>query len=237
VAVILAVAAPAAVAAKAATTTIPIVFNLGDPIQFGLVASLNKPGGNLTGVAHMTAELVGKRLDLLHDLVSGATVVAALVNPANPIASEEEAKSLREATRRLGMQLHVLPASNPSEIDAAFLSLVEFRAGALVVSADTLFTNRKEQIIALAARHEVPAVYVYPSFAAAGGLMSYGDDLVESYRQAGTLAGKILQGARAADLPVQQAVKLELIINLKTAKALGLTVPQTLLARADEVIE
>ena len=225
-------------AAKAATSTIPIVFETGiDPVLSGLVASLNRPGGNITGVSLLNAELAGKRLDLLHELLPTATAIALLVNPTNPSNSELETTSLRDAAHALGLQAHVLQASTPSEIDTAFGTLVEVRAGALVVAGDSLFTSRRNQIIALAARHAVPAIYIYREFASAGGLMSYGTDLADSYRQLGRYTAKILKGARPADLPVQQVVKLELVINLKTAKALGLTIPATLLARADEVIE
>jgi ABC-type uncharacterized transport system substrate-binding protein len=228
---------PPALAAKAATSTIPIVFNLGiDPVQSGLVASLNRPGGNITGVVNFTTELAAKRLDLLHELVPKATVAALLVNPTNPV-NDPETRSAEDAARTLGMQVHVLRASTPIEIDAAFGALVELRAGLLVVSGDPVLTNRLDQIVALAAGHAVPAIYLWREFAAAGGLMSYGSNLADNYRQAGVYTGKILNGAKPADLPVQQIVKLELIINLKTARTLGLTVPLTLLGRADEVIE
>jgi ABC-type uncharacterized transport system substrate-binding protein len=237
VTLILAVATLAALAAKAATPTIPIVFNVGDPVEAGLVASLNRPGANLTGVANMTAELMPKRLELLHELVPTATVVAVLVNPTNPVGTETETRNLRDAARLLGVHLHVLSASRASEIDAAFETLAELRARALFVSGDPFFTNRRDQVVALAARHAVPAIYVWREFVTVGGLMSYGNDLADGYRLAGILASKILRGARPADLPVQQAVKLNLVINLKTAKALGLTVPQLIFARADEVIE
>jgi putative ABC transport system substrate-binding protein len=230
--------APQAVAAKAATATIPIVFTVGlDPVQLGLVASLNRPGGNITGVTSLTAELAAKRLDLLHELLPTAAVVAVLVNPTNPATTEAETRSLRDAARSRGLQMHVLGASNESEIDAAFRTLVQFRAGGLVVGADPFFDNPTDQIVALAARHAVPAIYVWREFAAAGGLMSYGTDLADTMRQAGVLAGKILKGAKPADLPVQQVVKVGLVINLKTAQALGLTVPMTLSGRADEVVE
>ena len=228
---------PAAFAAKAATSTIPIVINVGvDPVQAGLVTSLNRPGGNITGVANFSAELAAKKLDLLHELVPTASLVALLANPSNPI-TELEIRSLQDAARALGLQAHVLQASTASEIDAAFGSLVEFRGGALVVSADAFLNNRRDQVVALAARHAVPAIYAIRETVAAGGLMSYGPDLNDFYRQTGIYTGKILKGATPADLPVQQVVKLELVINLKTAKALGLTVPQPLLGRADEVIE
>jgi putative ABC transport system substrate-binding protein len=238
VTVIVAVAgAPAAFAAKGATKAIPIVFNQGvDPVQSGLVASLNRPGGNVTGVTILTAEMAGKRLDLLRELLPTATAVALLVNPTNPVTASETA-SLEDAARVLGLQAHALEARSPSEIEAAFGALIGLQAGALVVSADPLFTNHRAQIIALAARHAVPAIYAYRLYPAAGGLMSYGADLADSYRQTGIYTGKILRGASPADLPVQQAVKIELVINLKTAKAFGLTIPPTLLARADEVIE
>ena len=226
-----------AVAAKAATSTIPIVFVVGiDPVQSGLVASLNRPGGNVTGVVILSEELAAKRLDLLHELVPKAAVVAVLVNPTNPV-SDPQTRNLQDAARSLGLQLHVLRASTASEIDAAFASLVELRAGALVFGGGPFFTNQRVQIVGLAARHSVPAIYGVRLFPAAGGLMSYGADLADSFRQAGVYAGKILKGAKPADLPVEQAVKLELVINLKTARTLGLTVPLTLLGRADEVIE
>jgi putative ABC transport system substrate-binding protein len=238
VTVIVAVAgAPAAFAAKGATETIPIVFNQGiDPVQSGLVASLNRPGGNITGVTILTAELARKRLDLLHELLPTATVVALLVNPTNPVTASET-RSLEDAARILGLQAHGVEARSPNEIDAAFEALIGLRARALVVSTDPLFTNQRAEIIALAARHSVPAIYAYRLFPAAGGLMSYGADLADSYRQTGVYTGKILKGVKPADLPVQQAVRIDLVINLNTAKALGLTIPPTLLARADEVIE
>ena len=185
----------------------------------------------------MTAELAGKRLELLHELVPTAAVIGLLVNPTNPAATESETRNLQDAVSSLGLQLHILPASTPSEIDRAFGTLVELPADALVVSTDPLFTNQRAQIVALAARHAVPAIYIWREFVAAGGLMSYGTDLNGSHRQAGIYTGKILKGAKPADLPVQQVVKVELVINLKTAKTLGLTIPLTLSGRADEVIE
>jgi putative ABC transport system substrate-binding protein len=228
---------PSALAAKAATSTIPIVFVVGlDPVQAGIVASLNRPGGNITGVALLSAELAAKRLDLLHELVPTATLVALMVNPTNAV-SDSMTRNLQDAARSLGLQVHVLRASTPGEIDTAFGALVELRAGVLVLGGDPFFTNRRAQIVALAARHAVPAIYGARLFPAAGGLMSYGTDLADSFREAGVYAGKILKGAEAADLPVQQAVKLDLVINLETAKALGLKVPLPLLGRADEVIE
>ena len=238
VTVIAAVGIPPTFAAKAATSTIPIAFLVGiDPIEFDLIASLNRPGGNITGVAILTAELAAKRLELLHELVPTAAVIALLVNPTDPAATQSETRNLQDAVRSLGLQLHILPASTPSEIDRAFGTLVELHADALVVSTDPLFTNQRAQIVALAARHAVPAIYVWREFVEAGGLMSYGTDLTDSYRQAGIYTGKILNGAKPADLPVQQVVKVQLFINLTTAKTLGLTIPLTLSGRADEVIE
>jgi putative ABC transport system substrate-binding protein len=227
-----------AFAAKAATSTIPIVFETGiDPVRSGLVASLNQPGGNVTGVSLLNAELAGKRLDLLHELLPTAAVVALLVNPANPSNTELETTSLQDAARALGLQVHVLRASTSGEIDAAFEALGDIRAAALVVAGDAFFTSHRNEIVALAGRYTVPAIYIYREFAEAGGLMSYGTDLADSYRQVGIYTGKILKGAKPADLPVQQVVKLELVINLKTAKTLGLTIPLSLLGRADEIIE
>jgi putative ABC transport system substrate-binding protein len=237
VTVIATVGPPPAFAAKAATSTIPIVFVVGiDPVQAGLVASLNRPGGNITGVAILSAELAAKRLDLLHELVPTATLVALLVNPTNAVTGSMT-RNLQDAAGSLGLQLHVLPASTAGEIDAAFGALAEIRAGVLVLGGDPFFTNQRARIVALAARHAVPAIYGVRLFPAAGGLMSYGPDLADSFRQAGVYTGKILKGAEPAELPVEQAVKVELVINLKTAKRLGLTVPQLLLGRADEVIE
>jgi putative ABC transport system substrate-binding protein len=235
--VIVAAGAPPAFAAKAATSAIPIVFVLGiDPVQSGLVASLNRPGGNITGVALIFTELAAKRLELLHELVSTASIVALLVNPTNPVA-DPVTRSLQDAARSLGLQTHVLRASAANEIDAAFGALVELRADALVLGGDPFFTNQRTQIVALAARHAVPAIYEFRLFPAVGGLMSYGADLVDSFRQAGVYTGKILKGANPADLPVEQPTRFELVVNLKTAKALGLTIPQSILLRADEVIE
>jgi len=237
VTVIVARGVPTVQAAKAATATIPIVFTLGvDPVQFGFVASLNRPGGNITGVV-LLAELAAKRLDLLHEVLPTASIAALLVNPTNTANAEAQTTGLRDAAQSLGLQLHVLSASSASEIDGAFAKLVELRASALVVAGDPFLTSRRAQIVALAARHAVPAIYAWREFAAAGGLMSYGPDLADGSRLAGVYTGKILKGASPADLPVQQAVKIELVINLKTAKTLGLTIPLNLLARADEVIE
>jgi len=224
-------------AAKSATSTIPIVFVVGvDPVALGLVASFARPGGNLTGLSMLTAELNPKRLELLSELVPQAGVIALLVNPNNPRAARLIA-DMQEAARAMGVQLPILKAGSETEIDAAFASLVELHAGALVVGNDPFFNNRREQLVALASRHAVPAIYEWREFAASGGLISYGTSLTSVYRQSGIYAGKILNGAKPADLPVQQPTKFELVINLKTAKALGLTVPQSILARADEVIE
>ena len=229
---------PAALAAKAASTTIPIVFFTGaNPVQVGLVASLNRPGGNLTGVTSLNVEVGPKRLELLHELIPTATVVALLVNPTNPPLAETLARDLQAAARSLGLQLHVLQASTEDDFDTVFANLVKLRVGGLVIGSDIFFVSRIEQLAALTVRHAVPAIFQYREFAASGGLMSYGGSLADSFRQVGTYAGRILKGEKPADLPVQQSTKVELFINLRTAKALGLTVPPTLLARADEVIE
>ena len=228
---------PAALAAKAASSTIPIVILVGvDPVQIGLVAGLNRPGGNVTGLAALTVEVEAKRLEVLHELLRTSAAVALLVNPNNPV-TEPETKVIRDAARSLGLQLHVLDASTEGEIDAAFGKLIELRAGGLLVSVDAFLTSQRDQIVALAARHAVPAIYGVREFATAGGLMSYGTDLADAYRQVGIYAGKILKGAKPADLPVQRVVRVEFVINLKTAKTLGLTFPITLLVRADDVIE
>ena len=237
VAVIVAGGTPAAFAAKAATSIIPTVILVGsDPVQLGLVGSLNRPGGNVTGLAVLTVELEAKKLELLHELLPAATAIALLVNPTN-VLTESETKDLHSAARSLGLQLHVLKASTESQIDAAFAAPVELRATGLIVSVDTFLNNSRGQIVALAARYAVPAIYGFRDFVNAGGLMSYGTDLVDVYRQQGIYAGKLLRGARPADLPIQQVTRVTLVINLKTAKTLGLTFPTTLLGRADEVIE
>jgi putative ABC transport system substrate-binding protein len=238
VSVIAATTTPAALAAKAATTTIPIVFETaGDPVQLGLVASLNQPGGNVTGITQLTVGLVPKELELLHELVPTARVIALLVNQANSIVAETETSELLSAARTLGLELRVLNASTERDFDAAFANVIRLQAGGLVIATDISFTSHGEQLAMLAARHAVPAVYKGREFAASGGLMSYGSDITDSYRLAGVYAGRILKGGKPADLPVQQATKIELIVNLKTAKALGINVPNTLIGRADEVIE
>jgi putative ABC transport system substrate-binding protein len=224
-------------AAKAATSTIPIVFTgASDPVESGLVASLGRPGGNVTGVSVFSVELMAKRLELLHELVPKATVIAMVVNPDNA-GAESYTRGAPEATRSLGQQLHVLSARTEQEIDAAFARLAQLRADALVVAPDPFFNVRREQIVGLAVRHAVPAIFDFREFAAAGGLMSYGPSLSEVYRQAGIYTGKILDGAKPGDLPVLQPTNVELVINQKTAKALGLTIPQSLRVRADEVIQ
>jgi putative ABC transport system substrate-binding protein len=227
-----------ALAAKAATTKIPIVFATGvDPVAAGLVASLNRPGGNATGVTILSAETEAKRLELLYELLPTATIMALLVNPTNPPLAEPTTEALQGAARKLALQLHVLRASTEREFDPAFASLIELRASALVIGGDQFFNSRMEQLAALALRHRIPAIYAVREFAAAGGLMSYGAALMDAYRMAGVYTGRILKGAKPAELPVQQSTKVELVINLKTAKTLGLTFPITLLGRADEVIE
>jgi putative ABC transport system substrate-binding protein len=228
---------PAAFAAKAATSTIPSVFAVGvDPVRSGLVASLNRPGGNMTGVAMLAGELAPKLLELLHELVPTAAVIGVLTNPTNPL-SKSEMRELQEGARSLQLQLSVLNASTAGDIDAAFAALVEHKAGALVVAGDAFLYVQRHQIVALAARHGMPAVCWRPEFTQIGGLMSYGISLTDVYRQIGIYTGRILKGAKPADMPIQQITKVPLVINLKTAKALDLTVPQSLLARADEVIE
>ena len=228
---------PALLAAKAATSAIPVAFFVGvDPVEMGLVASLNRPGGNLTGVTGLSVELVPKRLEVLHELVPAATAMALLVNPTNPNAATQT-RDLQAAARRLGLTLHVLQAASERDFEAVFAELATLKAGALVVGADGLFVRRGEELGALALRHRVPAIFQDRAFAAGGGLTSYGASIPDGYRVVGVYAGRLLKGEKAADLPVQQATKVELVINLKTAKALGITVPLPLLGRADEVIE
>jgi putative tryptophan/tyrosine transport system substrate-binding protein len=239
--VIAAAAIQATLAAKAATNTIPIVFGIGsDPVQLGLVTSLNRPGGNITGVTvpgNLNAAVTGKRLELLHELAPATGVIALLTNPSTPV-TEVETKALHEAARALGVELRVLNVVNASEIDTAFATtLAKEHPVPAVVSNDPFFTNQRVRLVVLAARHAIPAIYAYREFAAAGGLMSYGPNLADSYRLVGTYVGRILKGAKPTDLPVQQAVKVELVINLNTANALGITFPLPLLGRADEAIE
>jgi putative ABC transport system substrate-binding protein len=237
VSVIIAVAAVSALAAKKATSTIPIVFaGVNDPIGLGLVASLAQPGGNITGFSNISSQLTPKRLDLLCELLPHATVIALLVDPNNP-GTNALIEVSQEVARAKRVQLPILKASTESEIDAAFASLVQMQAGGLVVGPSPFFTGRSDQLVALASRHAVPAIYYLRSFAKAGGLISYGDSSLPAFREAGIYAGRILKGEKPADLPVQQPTKFELLINLKTAKELGLTVPQSFLARADEIIE
>jgi len=225
-------------AAKSATSTIPIVFASAiDPVKAGLVASLSRPGGNMTGVTNQDVEVGPKRLELLHELLPGATSIAVLVNPANPTLAEQFMNGVEPAAHTLGMTLHVVQAATESDLDTAFATVVQLRADALVISPDIFFGSQNGQLAVLALRHALPAVYLDRPFAAAGGLVSYGASESEYFRLLGVQVGRILNGENPADLPVQQATKIELIINLKTAKALGLTVPQSLLARADEVIE
>jgi putative ABC transport system substrate-binding protein len=226
-----------ALAAKAATSTIPIVFISGDDaVAAGLVASLARPGGNLTGVSFLVVDLTAKLLELLSELVPRANVIALLVNPTNPL-TERLTKVAQEAARAKGVQISFLKAGTEREIDAAFTSLSQLKAGALVVGADSFFAAQRDQLVALASSHAIPVIYPFREWVTAGGLVSYGPSLTDVYRQAGSYAGKILKGAKPADLPVQQPTRFELVINLKTANALGLSVPQALLARADEVIE
>jgi putative ABC transport system substrate-binding protein len=229
---------PGALAAKAATTTIPIIFQAGvDPVAAGLVTSLSRPGGNLTGISQLLTATVAKQMEVLHELVPKASVIALLVNPTNSIFSEALLRDLMAAARTLGLQLHVLQASSERDFDTAYATLLDLRAGALVIGPDLFFLSQRDQLVALAARHSVPAIYPWREGAIAGGLISYGSSQAETYRQVGIYTGRILKGEKPADLPVQQSTKIELIINIKTAKALGLSIPITLIGRADEVIE
>jgi putative tryptophan/tyrosine transport system substrate-binding protein len=234
--VIAAFGSPSARTAKSASAMIPIVFASADPVGEGLVASLARPGGNLTGFSIMAPDLEPKRLELLSELIPQAGVIVLLVNPNNP-NTERMIRDVQEAAREKGVQLQILKASSESEIDATFTTLVQEHAGALIVGADPFFGSRREQLVALASRHAVPAIYFWHEFVVAGGLISYGPSLAGTWRQVGIYVGKILNGAKPADLPVEQPTKFELVINLRTVKALGLTVPQSILARADEVIE
>ena len=238
VAVIAATSTPAALAAKAATATRPIVFETAaDPVQLGLVASLDRPGGNVTGVTQTNVEVASKRLELLHELLPTATIMALLVNPADPDLAKSTSGEVLSAAHTLGLELHVLNASTESDFDEVFAKIIQLQVRGLVIGSGPFLTSRSEQLAALALRHAVPAVFQWRQFTAAGGLMSYGADVTESYRLAGNYTGRILKGDKPANLPVQQAIKVELFLNLKTAKALGLTIPLPLLGRADEVIE
>jgi putative tryptophan/tyrosine transport system substrate-binding protein len=238
VAVIVTSSTPAALAAKAATGEIPVVFGIAfDPVELGLVASLNRPGGNLTGVTSLNIEVAPKRLELMHELLPSVTSMALLVNPAVPALAEPVSRSSQAAAQALGLQLHAVHASSDRDFDAVFERLIQLRAGALVIGPDNLFTIHKEQLAKLTVRHAIPAISQYREFAAAGGLMSYGTSETEYYRLVGTYAARVLKGDKPADLPVQQSTKVELFLNLKTAKALGITVPLPLSGRADEVFE
>jgi putative tryptophan/tyrosine transport system substrate-binding protein len=238
VAVIVAGGTVSALAVKAATATIPIVFEVGvDPVASGLVASLDRPGGNVTGVTNLNVEVGPKRLELMHELLPSVTVIAALVNPTSSVLAEPYVRGLQAAARGFGLQLHVLNASTEQEFDKVFAELVQLRAGGLVITSDQFFASRIEQLAALTVRHAMPAIYQYHAFVNAGSLLSYGASETDNFRQVGNYVGKILKGEKPAGLPVIQSAKVELIVNLKAAKALGLTVPMSLLGRADEVIE
>jgi putative ABC transport system substrate-binding protein len=238
VSLILAAGSPTvALAAKSVTTSIPIVFdNSADPVQLGLVASLNRPGGNVTGVTTISGELEAKRLGLLRELVPSATSIAVLANPTRP-GLDAQLAQIQHAARVLGLSLHILKARSEGDLDAAFATLIQLRAGALIITTDALFTERRDQIVALTRRYSVPAMFQFREFAVAGGLISYGPSFGESYRQAGILAGRILKGEKPADLPVIQSTKFAMVINIKTAKALGIEVPVSMQMLADEVIE
>jgi putative ABC transport system substrate-binding protein len=238
VAVLIASTTPSVLALNAATNEIPIVFFVaGDPVALGLVASLNRPGGSLTGTTSMTLEVGSKWLQLLHEIVPAASDFAVLVNPTSPALAKAQANDLQAAARALGLQLHVLQASTDSDFDTVFTRLGQLKAGGLVISSDSFFFARSGRLAALAIRHGIPAVFGFPEFAKAGGLISYGASVTEQHRTIGIYAGRILKGEKPADLPIQQSTKVELVINLKTAKALGITVPNTLIGRANEVIE
>jgi len=229
---------PGALAAKSATKVIPIVFQAGvDPVAAGLVASLSRPEGNLTGVSQLLSSTFAKQIELLHELIPKTGIIALLINPTNQLHSKPLLKDLEVGARTLGLQLQFVRASAPGDFDMAYATLRELQAGGLVIGPDIFFLAQRDQLVALAARHSVPAIYPWREGATAGGLMSYGSSQTETYRQLGIYTGRILKGERPADLPVQQSTKVEFIINLKTAKALGLTVPNTLIGRADEVIE
>jgi putative ABC transport system substrate-binding protein len=238
VTVIAASSTPAAFAAKATTKTIPIVFEMGfDPVEVGLVASLNRPGGNLTGVTNSGVEVAPKQLELLHELVPMATSIALLVNPINRALTERLVRDTQAAAGKLGLQLHILHASADGDFDAVFAALKQLHAGALMIGADVFFIERSKQLAELTVRHTIPASFHFREFVIGGGLMSYGGSITDAHRLVGVYTGRILKGDKPADLPVLQATKFELVINLKTAKALGLNIPDKLLALADEVIE
>jgi putative tryptophan/tyrosine transport system substrate-binding protein len=238
VAVIVALGIPSIAAAKGATTTIPIVFSGSlDPIAVGFIASLARPGGNITGITTLGVELGPKRLELLHELVPNATSIALLVDPNNPISADAQSRDVLEAARKLGVQPHILDASSEADFESAFANLSRLRAGGLVISNSPIFVSRTDQLGALTLRHAIPSIFQFREFAAAGGLMSYGTDAADSLRLVGSYVGRILKGEKPGDLPVQQATKIESIINLRTAKALGLTIPETLLATANELIQ
>jgi putative tryptophan/tyrosine transport system substrate-binding protein len=238
VAVIATSSTPAALAAKTVTAKVPIVFETAaDPVEIGLVASLSRPGGNVTGITQSSNQTTPKRLELLHELLPNARVMVLLVNPAVPVLAEPQSNSVRSAARTMGLELHVLDASTEGELEAAFVKLRELKASGLVIAGDAFFTSHSKTLAALATRYRVPAVYQWREFAADGGLMSYGSNVTETHRLVGTYAARILKGDRPADLPVQQATKVELYINLRTAKALGISVPLPLSGRADELFE
>jgi putative ABC transport system substrate-binding protein len=229
---------PAALAAQAATKTIPIVFEIGsDPVELGLVTRLNQPGGNITGVTSLNLEMGPKRLELLHNVIPAATLVGLLINPTNPRLAETNIKSIQSAGRTFGLEMRVLHASTEDEVEAAFTELKQIKAGGLLIAADPFFSSHVKQLATLSVRHAMPTVYQFREFAVAGGLLSYGANFTETFRVVGNYTGRILKGEKPADLPVQQATAVELIINQKTAKTLGITVPQALISRADEVIE
>jgi putative ABC transport system substrate-binding protein len=238
VAVIAASTTPSALALKAVTKTVPVVFVVGtDPVKVGLVTSLAQPGGNITGVTVLNVELIAKSLELMHNVMPSAATIAVLLNPANVRQAATEREIVQDAARTLGRHVVILNASKPSEIDAAFATIVGERLGALVVSGENFFLSQRDRLVGLAARHAVPAIYGYREFVTAGGLMSYGSDMADAYHRVGFNTGRILKGKKPADLPVEQATKIEMAINLKIATSLGLTIPLPLLGRADEVIE
>ena len=238
VAVLVASTTPAVLALKAATTTIPIIFfTAGDPAALGLVASLNHPGGNLTGTTALTLEVGTKWLQLLQETVPTATAFAALINPTSPNLAEDQAKELQTAAHTLGLQIHLLDASTDREFETAFMTIAELHAGGLIITSDSFFFAHVDRLAALTTRYKVPAIFGFPEFPKAGGLISYGADVIDQHRTIGSYVGRILKGEKPADLPVQQSTRVQLVVNLKTAKALGLTMPPSLLVRADEVIE